>query len=92
MAMYCLARKWDMDPGGRHCLISLGCLCLGASFLSTFLCSTERHKRMPELHLVVKGIRMKDGGRQEVKNETRNKGRGNKRRKCKCKCKWLWRG
>ena len=36
-------------------------------FLSRILCSRALYERMAELHLVVKGISMKDGKRQEVK-------------------------
>lgn len=66
----------DMEPGNRSCAPLLLSRCFAA-------------ERMIELHLVVRGLRVKGGERQEVKNEKTNKGGGNKRRKYKC---WWWYG
>lgn len=47
-------------------------------FLSRFLCSRTLCERITELHLVLKGIGTKDGGRREVKIKQGIKARGTK--------------
>lgn len=69
MAMHCLARKWDMDPGGKLCL-RFSFWFMHCVFLRRVLCSRAQYESTTEMHPVVKGVSMKDltENKQGIKN------------------------